>query len=168
MKNTKRHYIYLSGSISSNIETFNWRTEFEQEIDKRKLDIVVINPCRSKFDQTMFKKMKAGQINFNEEHKKIPAGVLKRKDRQQVRISSLIVVNLAVHDPNRPMVGTIYELAWADELRLPVIAIIGEQQNDIYANHPFILDSVSQTAKSVQEAINIIEDFFIDQNDDTP
>lgn len=163
MRNTKKHYVYLSGSISSNIDTFNWRLEFEQEIEKRKLDIVVINPCRSKFDQIMFSKLKTGKVDFNKESKKIPAGVLKRKDRQQVRISSLVVVNLAIHDPNRPIVGTIYELAWADELRLPVIAIIDEQNHNLYATHPFIVDSISQQAKSIQDAIDIIENFFVDQ-----
>jgi nucleoside 2-deoxyribosyltransferase len=111
----------------------------------------------------MFSKLKTGKVDFNKESKKIPAGVLKRKDRQQVRISSLVVVNLAIHDPNRPIVGTIYELAWADELRLPVIAIIDEQNHNLYATHPFIVDSISQQAKSIQDAIDIIENFFVDQ-----
>lgn len=167
MRNTKKHYVYLSGPISTDIRTFQWREQFEQEIDRRNLEIAVINPCRSKFDQILYKQMKEqGQIDYFKESKKIPAGVLKRKDRQQVRISSLIVVNLAIHDPKKPTIGTIYELAWADEMHLPVIAIVDEQQHDIYANHPFIADSISQRVSSLNESIDIIENFFIDQWDD--
>lgn len=162
MKNQKKHYAYLSGPITADIATFKWREDFERLVEERNLRIAVINPCRSKFDQIIYSKMKAGEpINFLEEAAKIPTGVLKRKDRQQVMISSLIVVNLAIQDKQKPTVGTIYELAWADEKHLPVIAIVDEK-NPGLANHPFIKDSISERVKSVEEAVNLIDMFFID------
>jgi hypothetical protein len=53
-------------------------------------------------------------------------------------------------------------LAWADELRLPVIAIIGEDQDDIFASHPFIIDSYCERVSSVEDSVNVIDDFFVE------
>lgn len=162
MKNQKKHYVYLSGPITADVATFQWREELEQMVEERNLRIAVINPCRSKFDQSIYAKLKTGEpVNFLEEAKKIPTGVLKRKDRQQVMISSLIVVNLAIQDKQKPTVGTIYELAWADEKHLPVIAIVDEK-NPGLAAHPFAKDSISERVASVKEAVDLIDMFFID------
>jgi hypothetical protein len=163
MRTDKKHYVYLSGSITSDPRTFQWRTDFENLIDSRGLPVVVQNPCRSKYDQNVLKRIMSGQkVDHFRDDKKLPFGVLKRKDRQMIRICSLIVVNLKIINKERPPIGTIYELAWADELRLPVIAIIGEDQDDIFASHPFIIDSYCERVPSVEEAVNVIDEFFVE------
>lgn len=161
----KRHYIYLAGNISDNPETYLWRERFTQECEKRNLNLGILNPCGNTFNQGLRPDgEKKGEIGLFERVRSTRGkGVLALKDFNMVKISTIIVANLAVVDADKPMIGTVVELTWAYDLKIPVIAIVDETFNwgKLYSRHPFMDRFISERVADEIEAVNIIEDFFI-------
>lgn len=88
-----------------------------------------------------------------------PPNAIVHKDYVSIQKSDLIICNSDTFGQNRPLIGTIYELAWAYEKRKPVIMIT----NDIiFEQHPFITNTVSWYVKSVEELLEkkIINEFY--------
>lgn len=165
MQTSKRHYIYLAGNISGNLETYLWREKFESLIDEREINVVVLNPCRNRFNQKLggFIEQGGNESDFFTEASYMEFGILPLKDRKMIEISTVIVANLALHNPMKPMIGTMFELAWADELKIPVIAIVDESTpwGKLYSLHPFINRCISARVNNVEEAIKLIDQFFV-------
>ena len=80
----------------------------------------------------------------------IPGKALVYRDYQSVKNSDLIIANLDTFGQERPLTGTIYELAWAWNFKIPVIVIT---ENHRYIKHPFIQDTASMIVSSVEELI---------------
>jgi len=80
----------------------------------------------------------------------IPGKCLVHRDHQSVKNSDLLIVNVDTFGADRPLTGTIYELAWAWQYKIPVI-ILGTNPN--YVNHPFIIDTASTFVETVDELI---------------
>ena len=159
-KAKKRHYIYLAGNISDDVRTYEWREKFTELVgdDYR---LVIVDPCKNKFNQSMKGADEKG-LEFAKEAKKRSQKILRAKDYQLVRMCSVIVVNLELHDPNRPMVGTVMELAWSrDVFYVPVIAITGGVENT-YTMHPWIDECCSAKVETVEEAADTVKTFFLD------
>ena len=158
--NKKKNYIYLAGSISEDIRTYEWRERFT-ELTKDEKRIVVVNPCANSFNQGMKEVGKDG-LAFAKEAKKRSQRILRAKDYQLVKMCNAIVVNLALASPEKPMVGTIQELTWArDIFYVPVIAITGGVDN-IYTNHMWIDECCSAKVETVEEAADMIKTFFLE------
>jgi nucleoside 2-deoxyribosyltransferase len=89
----------------------------------------------------------------------LPPNAIVHKDYYCVKNSDLIICNMDTFGENRPLVGTIYELAWAYEFRKIVIMIT---DNQVYEQHPFLTNTVSWYVKSVDELIEkkIINTFY--------
>jgi hypothetical protein len=143
----KRQYVYLAGNISGDNRTYD--------------NVVVINPCANKFNQSM-KNVTEDGLAFVREAVKRSQKILRAKDYQLVKICSAIVVNLELHDVNRPMIGTVQELAWAhDVFYVPVIAITGKEDN-IYTTHMWMDECCSAKVETVEEAAEMIKTFFLE------
>jgi len=68
--------------------------------------------------------------------------------------SNLIIANLDTFGYERPLTGTIAELAWAYQQRKPIITIISEDKaKEFYSNHPFIRVFSSFIVESVDDII---------------
>jgi len=156
----KRHYIYLAGNISEDIRAYQWREEFEN-LMKDESNVVVVNPCANKFNQGMINATKNG-LDFTKESVKRSQKILRAKDYQLVKMCSVIVVNLELFSTEKPMIGTVQELAWArDIFYIPVIAITGGADN-IYTNHSWIDECCSAKVDTVTEAVVMIKTFFLE------
>lgn len=156
----KRQYVYLAGNISGDNRTYEWREKFI-ELVKDEPNVVVINPCANKFNQGMKNATKDG-LAFVKEAVKRSQKILRAKDYQLVKICSAIVVNLELHDVNRPMIGTVQELAWAHDIfYVPVIAITGKEDN-IYTTHMWMDECCSAKVETVEEAAEMIKTFFLE------
>jgi hypothetical protein len=156
----KRNYIYLAGNISEDIRTYEWREKFTELMGEHR-KIVIVNPCANSFNQGM-KNVGDDGLEFTKEAKKRSQGILRAKDYQLVRMCNVIVVNLALWSPEKPMVGTIQELTWAhDVFYVPVIAIT-EGEANIYTTHPWIDECCSAKVETVAEAADMIKTFFLE------
>lgn len=159
-KAKKRHYVYLAGNISEDPRTYIWREKFT-ELAGDDPRIVVVDPCKNKFNQAM-KEHKASGLEFAKEAIKRSQKILRAKDYQLVKMCSVIVVNLELFSPERPMIGTVQELSWArDIFYVPVVAIIGRVENT-YNMHSWIDECCSAKVETVEEAADIIKTFFLD------
>jgi len=61
----------------------------------------------------------------------------------------------------RPSIGTYFEIAWAFEMRKPVILVVPENRREIYEKHPFTCRA-SQIVGSVDELLDkkVLETFY--------
>jgi len=156
----KRNYVYLAGNINENSRTYEWREEFT-ELVKDEPRIVVVNPCANKFNQAMKNVGKDG-MEFTREAIKRSQKILRAKDYQLVKMCNAIVVHLGLTNLEKPMVGTIQELAWArDIFYTPVIAIT-EGEKNIYTTHPWIDECCSAKVKTVEESAEMVKTFFLE------
>jgi nucleoside 2-deoxyribosyltransferase len=80
----------------------------------------------------------------------IPGPALVDRDLKCVQEADLIIANLDTFGETRPLIGTIYELAWAWSMEKPVIVISKE---DNYKYHSFIVDTASIIVPTVEEML---------------
>lgn len=152
--------IYLAGFISTDHpETFAWREEAERSLQGRALKnrfthLDVLNPCRSKGELRAFSK-DGGVTSEN----LTPRDIILR-DYHDVTHSNVILVNLDNYGSTRPLVGTICELAWAWEERIPVVAFCSPD-NYLMRNHPFIQEFVSHYFDTLEDAVEFIVHYYI-------
>jgi hypothetical protein len=159
----KRNYVYLAGAISEDPRTYEWREKFTELIgeDRR---VVIVNPCVNKFNQGMRNVGKDG-MEFIKEAMKRSQNLLKNKDYQLVKMVNVIIVNLELYSPEKPLIGTIFELDWSDILRIPVIAICGPKEthaNNPYIQHSWVIECCKAKVETVEEAADIFKTFFLD------
>jgi len=156
----KRNYIYLAGTINDNSATYEWRKKFTKLMEDEP-NVIIVNPCANAFNQGM-KKIGNDGLEFTKEAKKRSQKILRAKDYQLIKMSNIVVVNLGFNKPEKPMVGTIQELAWASEIfYVPVIAITNGEDN-IYTNHPWLDECYSAKVETVEEAAEMIKTFFLE------
>jgi hypothetical protein len=162
-KRKKSNYLYLAGNISEDVRTYEWREEFEYCMREEALwkKVVVVNPCANKFNQSIKGFGEDGK-EFVKEAVKRSQNLLRAKDYQLVKMCNIIVVNLALSSVEKPMIGTVQELCWArDILYVPVVAI-HENVDNVYTQHSWIDECVSAWVETVEDAAEIIREFFIE------
>ena len=154
--------VYLSGFINGNVidKCTDWRKKIRSHYDHwkggtEKYPIDWIDPLNGEKKEDI---SADGMVL-----KDIPPNALVHRDYYSVKISDLIVANMDTFGELRPPIGTISELAWAWELRKPIIIIADNYQ---YANHPFMLSFASFFVKSVDELLEkkLINYFFKGMN----
>ena len=89
----------------------------------------------------------------------MPPHAIIHKDYKCVQDSDLIVVNMNTFGQDRPLTGTICELAWAWDKHKPIIMITDE---DKYKFHPFLEYFASWIVPDVDYLIDnkIINQFY--------
>jgi hypothetical protein len=156
----KRNYVYLAGQINENPDTYEWRERFTKLVAKEP-GIVVVNPCANRWNKSMRGEGKDG-FEFVKRAARQSQRILRAKDYQMVKMSNVMVVHLGFSTPEKPMVGTIQELAWANDIfYTPVIAILSGK-NDTYSTHPWIDECCSAKVNTVEEAVDMLKLFFLD------
>jgi len=149
--------IYLAGYIQGSVinQCISWRKrirEYYQNWKGTGIDypLIILDPLNGE--------------NFNEISPDglkgcFPPNAIVHKDYVCIEKSDLIICNTDTFGQNRPLIGTIYELAWAYEKRKPVIMITNDM---VFEQHPFITNTVSWYVKSVEELLEkkIINEFY--------
>jgi hypothetical protein len=159
----KSHYIYLAGSISDDPRTYQWREDFttlmRPEIKEGRLKI--LDPTQNRFNQKLKTVNKSGK-HFIKEAAVRSQNLLRAKDYNMIKIASLMVANLGLVSPEKPLVGTIQELTWCSDIfYLPCIGVtLGE--DNIYINHPWIRECISAWVITTEEAVDLIREFFLE------
>jgi nucleoside 2-deoxyribosyltransferase len=149
----KRHFIYLAGNISDDPRTYEWREDFKILVEGPYF--VVLDPCDNQFNADH-----KGKIVHLRTDPFPHLGILMPKDYHMVKICSIMVVNLELWTPEKPMIGTIIELGWAfKDFCMPIIAIVGDDTSP-FCTHPWIRQMVSTKVKDVIEAAQVVRYFF--------
>jgi len=92
----------------------------------------------------------------------VPTKAILDKDYIAIKTCDLFIAYMENFGVERPMLGTIMEIAFAYEFRKPIILI---SDNELYKKHPFICNMVSWYFDTVddmlkQKAINIFYKAF--------
>ena len=100
--------IYLVGQISPKYPiTYEWRRKVEKHFIASS-EIGFINPCRNPFNQ---KGLKKNSYAVTKQKRSFGIDLLPSKDYTFVLRSSLALVNMNQYDPDKPLMGSFFELA---------------------------------------------------------
>ena len=143
--------VYLAGLISTDHpESLEWREEAAfRLVEGWGLD--VLSPVRGKD----MDKSKDGGLSTPDQGSK--AIIL--RDYNDIRQASLMLVNLNLWCSTRPLVGTLMELAWAWQMKMPVVAVC-DKNDALMRNHPFIKECVSHYCETMEEAIEFVGRYY--------
>jgi nucleoside 2-deoxyribosyltransferase len=159
MMRDMREIMYLCGQISvAAPESFEWRARVRKYFANRE-DFEVIDPCLDDFNREMMEKSMEDRSKI---YKVKGIKLIVPRDRLYVEKSTIGICNLNLYDESKPMIGTMYELAWY--LESPEKAVIGifdgDPTKDIYCNHPFVRRVVDVWTKDEREACEVLEYYF--------
>lgn len=155
--------VYLIGQISVNVpETYEWRKRIRAHfMEDRQFEF--IDPCKNEFNQSIAKEYGDGSDRDRTKvYKTGGISLLVPKDKMYVLKSTISIANLNHYDPEKPLVGTMFELAWYhDNNHKAVIGIFdGDPTQDKYCNHPFVKSVINCWTKNEEEACEVLEKYF--------
>lgn len=146
---------YLSGLINTAVlQTLEWRLKARRDL-KEKFE--VIDPLRGK------EKIYYGHDAVADQTNGMRSGVMSNRqlllrDYRDVHSVDVLLVNLDDYAGGRPLVGTLFELAWAWESRIPIVGFAPE---DCWIReHCFIQEVVGEMFSSLDEAIRYLVEVF--------
>jgi len=146
--------VYLVGVISEDPKSHKWRKEATKLLRGK---FRVLDPTSSKFDKETLREADGDAEVLHKLVDQHQSEILLPKSFQSVEGSDIVLVNLGLEASDRPMVGSIMEMAWAYHSNKTIIAIKGDTY---YCRHPMIKGCVHAWADTVKEACDIIELFF--------
>jgi 5-methylcytosine-specific restriction endonuclease McrA/endogenous inhibitor of DNA gyrase (YacG/DUF329 family) len=139
--------VYLSGYINEKKleDCIKWRRQIIEHYnnwnDGEGYPIVWLDPMNGE----------VGKIeNHGMSSSMVPGKALLMRDFNSVKMADIIVANLDTFGGKRPMIGTMFELAWAWQQGTPIIIIA---KDNYYINHPFIKEIASMTVSSTEELL---------------
>ena len=154
--------IYLIGQISVDDErSYEWRKNVRR-IFGANSNWEVIDPCNNGFNRSVLENA-GGDDRRLRVYKTAGIDLLVPKDFSYVERSTMGMCNMNHYDPQKPVVGTCFELAWYWEMQKTVIGIFdGNVDEDVYCNHPFIKSAVTTWVKDEWEACELAIHYFQD------
>lgn len=138
--------IYLCGYISGEKiqECSDWRKQIRDYFYKNPKwhnKICFLDPLCGK-------DLKSISLDGNKSE--IPGRAFMLRDYHGVKEANLIIANLDVFGGKRPLIGSLYELAWAFQDHKPVI-VIGTDKH--YIDHPFVQETAVLIVPTVEELL---------------
>jgi nucleoside 2-deoxyribosyltransferase len=76
------------------------------------------------------------------------------RDRFDIERSDLVFANFL--GAQHPSVGTVFELGWADILRIPVLVVMEREGNP--HDHPMITQTAAFRVDNLPDAIQVVRD----------
>jgi len=143
--------IYLAGFMSGKLlkETTAWRIKIREHYMMKSWDIIWLDPYNGKDLAT---------ITGDGLKSSVPSQAIIHRDYMSVEQADVMIVNLNNFNSGRTSTGTICEIAWAWQMRKPIIMITDEAQ---YKEHPFTSYFASAFYPSVDAMLNDkIVDYF--------
>ena len=142
--------IYLAGPITgcSYLGATDWRKKFPKLVGD---SVVFLNPMRGKAYLSGIPSLKADYEDLLAGQRGIWC-----RDHYDVYRCNCVVANLL--NTKTVSIGTMFELAWASELRIPVVVII--KSDDTIHNHPFVREATNFEVSSLDAAAEIVRLIF--------
>jgi nucleoside 2-deoxyribosyltransferase len=142
----KEKLVYLAGSIKGLTygDCTSWREYAIEEL--RKYGIRGLSPMRAK------KHLDNGKILMFPDNRALSCsrGIITR-DRWDVTRCDIMLANLL--NAQNVSIGTIFEYAWADAFRKPIISVI-EKEGNVH-DHPMIQEATGFRVETLEEGIHV-------------
>lgn len=146
--------VYLAGPITNQSfdESEGWRNELKQLMKTSALltRAELFSPLRAK---TYLHGASSIEAQYEGTVLSSCRGIMAR-DHWDVLTADAIVVDFT--GAKKVSIGTVMEIAWAHDRRIPVIAIVDELHS-----HPMLLEAVSFPVKNLKEALHVLEALFL-------
>lgn len=160
MFNGRRKLCYLVGQISPKFpETYDWRRYVRKEMRGCDEEIGFIDPCANPFNQKVLKQ-KRYAVDTTNQKRSFGIDVLPHKDYTFVLESDMAIVNMNQYDPDKPLLGSFFELAWY--FAEPEKTVIGfaDDLDSYLCQHPFVQGAVSVWVNDVVDAVYLLKKYF--------
>jgi len=154
--------VYLVGQITADSVTYNWRKEVEDYFECNEY-VKIINPCNSLFNQKALENDDSEENGYSKKsYRERGILLLPHKDREYVKKSNVALVNMNMFSPEKPIIGSFFELAWYfDAPEKMVIGIFdGDHTKDFQCQHPFVRSTVHVWVKDTSKACKLLERFM--------
>lgn len=157
--------IYLIGQISKDPETYAWR-ERVKDWSVTKHAVTIISPTDSPFNSAVLEKAQNGEVKDGMAagtYKTKGIRILPAKDMNYVYKSNFAIANLNHYAPEKPILGTYFELAWylANPDKVVIGIFDGDPMSDKQTSHPFVQAAVTAWVKNDKEACQLA-DYYMD------
>lgn len=148
---------YLVGQISPKFKiTYDWRNWIINDfMDDYQINF--INPCANPFNQKL---VKEERYAITDKGRSFGIDLLPSKDLTYVMRSSGAVVNMNQYDPEKPLVGSFFELAWYRMFPEKSVIAFAEDPGVYQCQHPFVQKAITTWAGSVEEAAYLVRKYF--------
>ena len=142
--------VYLCGAVAPDPRCFEWRTKASAMLSHH---FTVTDPSLNAADRSW----RTGKTDIDTliTHTQ---GMFLFKDYAHIKETDIIFVNLTVRDPDRPMVGTLFEIAWGFHWKKCCIMIV---DNSHYSKHPFIAYTASAMFTDTVRACTFIRGAYL-------
>jgi hypothetical protein len=155
--------VYLAGQMGPKPDfakhlpnpTVHWRNRFKMCMDQNapSKNYTILDPTEGEAwddDASAKDAIKSAHDNWK-------GSLILSKDREMVKQSNVIVANLNHYLPEKIILGTIYELAWAyDDPSKTVIIIANPELAGAPALHPFIRGTAHHFVENEMEAASMV------------
>jgi hypothetical protein len=159
MYNGKKKMCYLVGQISPKFDiTYDWRKYVRDRMAEYDNQIGIIDPCANSFNRNLVKE-KEYAVTLKTRSEGID--ILPHKDYTFVLESDIAIANMNQYDPDKPLLGSFFELAWY--FAHPEKTVIGfaEDTDSYLCKHPFVQEAVNVWCNRVEEATFLLHKYFV-------
>lgn len=144
--------VYLAGLISTlHPESLQWRLIAEAALEEH---ATVLSPMRGKSD--LYLKSKDGGVTDPD----LTHGDIILRDYNDIQQVDVVLVHLDNFGSTRPTIGTIAEIAWAWERRIPIIAV-ASPNNTLMRGHPFIKAMVTRYFEDLDSSVDHVLAYYL-------
>ena len=152
--------VYLVGQISPKFEvTYQWR---KNVIDYFKTgeckSIGFINPCSNPFNKNVLEKK---EYAVKKKSRSWGIDLLVPKDRSYVDRSTIAMVNMNQYDPDKPLLGSFFELSWYYDSPEKAVIAFADDLSSYLCQHPFVQQTVNAWVNDEYEACQLLEKYFV-------
>ena len=161
MYNGKKKMCYLVGQISPKFQvTYDWRKYVINQMSEYDRQVGFIDPCANSFNKKL---VQDGEYAIKVALKERSSGIdiLPHKDYTFVLESDIAIVNMNQYDPNKPLLGSFFELAWYFAHPEKTVIAFADDLDSYLCKHPFVQEAVSVWCNSVEEAVFLLHKYFI-------
>lgn len=157
-----KEVVYLAGQISvCNKATYEWRRNINSFFSNND-NIEIIDPCSNQFNKELLHENKdKDNLDWSSVLNKVNNNILVPKDKSYVNRASVVIANLIHYDPNKPIIGTLFELAWCNYLNDKTVIGIKLEKDCILYTHPFINSTITTWVTNEYDACKLISYYFV-------
>ncbi len=159
MSNGRKKMCYLVGQISPKFEiTYGWRQLVIDSMADYEDQIGFINPCGNSFNKDTLDK---SEYAVRPDGRAFGIDVLPHKDYTFVLESDIAIVDMNQYDPDKPLLGSFFELGWYFAHPEKTVIAYAKDLNSYLCQHPFVQGAVGTWCGNVEEAVYLLKRYFI-------
>jgi nucleoside 2-deoxyribosyltransferase len=148
-----KHYIYLAGPITGLTYegATDWRNQVSERLNSYKIEC--LSPMRGK----EYLQGKGALTSGTYDGLLTTAKGIMRRDHFDCTRATALLVNLL--GTKKVSIGTVMEIAWAYDKRIPVIAVM---EPDNLHHHVMLDEGVHYTVGTIEDAVQVLKQLFND------